>query len=366
MPPEDQGEKTEAPTQHRRQEARNRGQVARSTDLTSVLIFLGAMAALMAMGGRIFLQLGAAMRTLLSFDNGPSWLAGDAITVVWDCLANIGWMLLPVLAAVFVAAVAGNLVQVGFLLTPEPLKPSLNKLDPIKGLGRMFSKRSLVRLLMSLGKVIMIAAIAYMTIHSRLGEIINAVGLSHMKLAALGGELVLSLGLRVGLLLLVLAILDYGFQRWQHEQDLKMSRQEVKEDLKRMEGDPQIRARRQRVARTLAMQRMSQEVPKATVVVTNPTHYAIALKYEEGMSAPKVVAKGADFIALRIRQIAAASGVPIVERKPLARALYRSCKVGDEIPVNLYKAVAEVLAYVYELARQKKIGRRIPVGTGRE
>ena len=139
-----------------------------------------------------------------------------------------------------------------------------------------------------------------------------------------------------------------------------MTRQEVKEDLKRMEGDPQIRARRQRVARQLAMQRMSQDVPKSTVVVTNPTHLAVVLLYKDEMNAPRVVAKGADFLAIRIRQIAAGAGVPIVERKPLAQSLFKSCEVGDEIPVALYQAVAEVLAYVYELARHKKIGRRIP------
>lgn len=364
MAADDQGEKTEAPTQRRRDEARQRGQVARSVDLSSAAILLAALVALNFLGSRIFAELAAVMTRLLDGRSGPAWDVGSVRQVAGACLTSVATILLPLLLAMMLAGVLGNLFQVGIVFTAEPLKPELNKISPLAGLKRLFSKRSLVRLLMSLGKVGVIGVVSYLTIAGRFDQIITATGLGFQQVAAVGAELVFTLCIRVGVVLLALALLDYLFQRWQHEQDLMMSREELKEDLKRMEGDPQIRARRQRVARQLAMQRMSLEVPRATVVVTNPTHLAVALLYRDGMNAPKVTAKGGDFMAVRIRQIAAAAGVPIVERKPLAQALYKTCKVGDEIPVNLYKTVAEVLAYVYELARHKKIGRRIPAGVG--
>ena len=361
MPADDQGEKTETPTVRRRQEARERGQVARSMDLSSAVILLAALVALNFLGARMFTQLGAMMDKLLTLPARGSWNVADTAEMIRSSLTSIAMILLPLLVVIMLAGLLSNLMQVGFIFSAEPLKPSLSKLDPIAGAKRMFSKKALVRLVMSLSKVAIVAGIAYVTIQSRLAMIAGATRLGYMQIAALGGELVFLLGVRLGVVLLALALLDFLYQRWQHEQDLKMSRQELKDDLKRMEGDPQIRARRQRVARQLAMQRMSMEVPRSTVVVTNPTHLSVALRYVEGMHAPRVVAKGSGFMAVRIRQLAAAAGVPIVERKPLAQALFKSCKVGEDIPVNLYKTVAEILAYVYELAKHKKIGRRIPL-----
>jgi len=364
MPADENGEKTEAPTQRRRDEARKRGQMARSRDLSSVAILLAAIGALNLLGGRIFTQLGVLMERLLAAPDGSGWDligAGETLrSALWGVVMIVG----PLLAAVTVAAAVANVMQVGLVFTGEPLKPNLSKISPLAGLKRMVSKRAAVRLLMSLGKVAIIGGISYVTITGRITEIVSASGLGFQQIVAVGGQLVFLLVIRVAVVLLVLAVMDYLFQRWQHEQDLKMTRQELREDLKRMEGDPHIRSRRQRIARQLAMQRMSLEVPRSTVVVTNPTHLAVALLYNEDMNAPKVIAKGADLIAVRIRQIASASGVPIVERKPLAQALYKSCRVGDEIPVSLYQTVAEVLAYVYELTRHKKIGRVIPAGIG--
>lgn len=362
MPPEDQGERTEAPTQRRRDEARQRGQIPQSADLSSAALLLGGLIALNLLGGKIFGQLRSLMASLLDCRGGPAWDVDALGETLHTCLWGLGMILLPLLAAIMLVGIASHLVQTGFVLTAEPLRPSIGKLNPLDGLRKLFSRRALMRLLMSLGKVGVIALVGYLTIAAKLPAILSAAGLGFSQIVPAAGDVIFTLGVRLASVLLVLALMDYGFQRWQHEQDLKMSKEEVREDLKRMEGDPQIRARRQRVARQLAMQRMSLEVPKATVVVTNPTHLAVALLYREGMNAPKVLAKGAELTALRIRQIAAASGVPIVERRPLAQALYKSCRVGDEVPVNLYKAVAEVLAYVYALARQKKIGRRIPAG----
>ena len=331
-------------------------------DLSSSVALLGALIALNFLGGKMFNQLGTLMVRFLDVRDGPAWDLADVGRTLGVGLWSLVSVMLPLVLTILLVGVAGNLMQVGPVLSLEPLKPSLNKINPLAGLGRLFSRRSLMRLVMSLGKVTIIGGVSYVTIRSRMGQIVTSAGLGYNQITGVAGDLIYTLGLRVGLVMLVLALLDYVFQRWQHEQDLRMTREELKEDLKRMEGDPQIRARRQRVARQLAMQRMSLEVPRSTVVVTNPTHLAVALLYREGMNAPKVVAKGSDFMALRIRQIAAASGVPIVERKPLAQALYKTCKLGDEVPVSLYKAVAEVLAYVYALAKRKKISRRIPAG----
>jgi flagellar biosynthesis protein FlhB len=362
MPSDEQGERTESPTQRRREESRERGQVAHSADLSSALVLLGALGALNFLGGRIFTQLAAMTADLLDVSDAPAWDIGQVGQTFRTCLWGTATILVPLLATIMVSAILSNLLQTGLLFTGEPLKPNLSKISPLAGLKRMFSRRSLVRLGMSMGKVAIVGAVGYVTIAGGIERILATSGMAYQQVVTLAGEMVLALCLRIAVVLLVLALLDYIFQRWQHEQDLMMTRQELKEDLKRMEGDPQIRARRQRVARQLAMQRMSREVPRSTVVVTNPTHLSVALLYHEDMNAPKVVAKGSDLMAIRIRQIAAASGVPIVERKPLAQALYKSCDVGDEVPVSLYKAVAEVLAYVYELARHKKIGRRIPAG----
>lgn len=361
MAPDDQGEKTEAPTDRRRQESRQQGQVARSTDLTSAIILLGVLGALYMLGSRMFGEMASVMHRLLDGGTAAADL-NDAAATVNRCLADLGVILAPLMLTAMVLAVLSNLIQVGMQVTTEPLKPDLNKLNPLTGLGRMFSRRSLIRLVMSLGKVALVTLVAYVSIAAQMDAILAASALGYQRLMETAASMVGSLGLRIGGVLLVLALLDYLYQRWQHEQDLRMTRQELREDLKRMEGDPQIRARRQRIARQLAMQRMSRQVPKATVVITNPTHLAVALQYKEGMNAPRVLAKGADFMATRIRQIAAGAGVPIVERRPLAQALYKSCRVGDEIPVSLYQAVAEVLAYVYELARHRR--RPAPVEVG--
>ena len=364
MPAEDQGERTEAPTERRRQESRQQGQVARSTDLSSAMILLGALGALHLLGTRIFAELAGIMHRLLDGSDAPAWDLATAGVTVKGCLWGLGMILAPLLLTVMLLSVLSNLLQVGMHVTAEPLSLDLNKINPLAGLRRMLSRRSLVRLAMSLGKIAVVAAVAAVTIAGRLDAILAASALGYQRIISTAAQLVYALGMRVGVVLLVLALLDYLYQRWQHEQDLRMTRQELREDLKRMEGDPQIRARRQRIARQLAMQRMSREVPKATVVVTNPTHVAVALLYREGMNAPKVVAKGADLMAVRIRQIAAAAAVPIIERRPLAQALYKACRVGDEVPVNLYQAIAEVLAYVYELARHRRGSRRTPVGVG--
>jgi flagellar biosynthetic protein FlhB len=211
----------------------------------------------------------------------------------------------------------------------------------------------MMRLGMSLGKVALVVAVAATSVYFDIARIANISQLALMPMLGAISEIVFWMALKIALVLLFLAVVDYIFQRWKKDEDLKMSKQEVKEEMKRMEGDPLIKQRRQRVARQLALQRINQAVPGADVVVTNPTHFAIALKYDSAeMAAPKVVAKGADYLAARIRQLAAQHGIPIIERKELARGLYHSVDPGQQIPPEYYQAVAEILAYVYGLTRQ--------------
>ncbi len=348
-------EKTEAPTPRRLQEARDDGNVARSTDLTAALMLLGGIVALQMLGTHMFEGLGAATRVLLMTEHAanPTRIDGLGETVYYSAYM-FATSLGPVILAVAAVGLLASLGQVGFLLTTKPLEPNFGKLSPLKGIANLFNMRAVMRLVMSVQKVILIAAVSVWFIIRDMPKIIHIAEMGALQAFGAAGSLVYYLALKLAILLLIMALIDYAFQRWQHAQDLKMSKQDVKEEMKRMEGDPQIKQRRTRVARQLAMQRVAQAVPQADVIVTNPTHFSIALKYESGsMHAPKVIAKGADFMALRIRQIAIAHGIPLVERKPLAQALYKTVEIGEEVPPEHYAAIAEILAYVYRLSGKK-------------
>jgi len=350
MPESDIGEKTEQPTPRRRREAREKGQVAKSNDLSVALTLLGSVILLHLAGAGLLHALALLTRkrldSLASGVTSPETVRlfyGESLLFIFSAAA-------PLLFGVLVIGVGGNLLQTGLIWTAEPLKPDLSRLDPIKGLGRLVSKRGLVRLLVSIFKVALIAAIAWVTIKDGIESTAALVDLSPAGIITFGGRMVIVMGYRVAAALLLLALVDFGFQRWQYEKDLMMTRQELRDELKRMEGDPLTRERRRRMQREIAAQRMMQKVPQADVVVTNPTQLAVAVQYEpEEMAAPTCVAKGAGHVAARIREIAAGAGVPIVENKPVARLLYRKVEVGAEIPVELYQAVAEILAYVYRV-----------------
>jgi flagellar biosynthetic protein FlhB len=350
----DTGEKTEAPTPRRRTEAREEGNVARSTDLTAAITLVGAVLLLGLFGEHVL----RGFKVLVGTALGGNWLTTEPVQdlghTVAGAMAIGARILIPIALCLFVLGVAGNVFQVGFLVSLKPITPSFSKLSPIKGVANLFSKRSLMRLVMSLSKVFIVMAVAAIAIYVEMPRILALMGIDAIPLLAAASALVWALSLKIAIVLLLLAILDFMYQRWQHEQDLRMTKEEVKEELKRMEGDPLTKQRRTKVARQIAMQRVGREVPSADVVVTNPTHFAVALKYDQTTAAPKVVAKGVDFMAIRIRQLAVANGVPIVERPPLARALYRHVEVGHEIPVKYYKAVAEILAYVYQLDRSRR------------
>jgi len=241
--------------------------------------------------------------------------------------------------------------QTGLMLTGKPLLPKFSKINPLSGVKRLVDARAAIRLVMSLGKVAIISAVAIFMIMADIDEIAALPMMTLGAAMAASGHMTFMLAIKLAALLVVLALMDFAFQKYQHVKDMRMTKQEVRQEMKDMDGDPMMKQRRQRVARQLAMQRMAQQVPQADVILTNPTHLSIALRYDsDSMRAPKVIAKGADFMAMRIRQIATANGIPLVERKPLARALYSSVEVGDEVPEEHYAAVAEILAYVYRLS----------------
>jgi flagellar biosynthetic protein FlhB len=355
--PDQQGDKSQDPTPHRRQKALEEGQVAKSQDLGSAVLLLVGMLVLLLSGKTLFDFLGTYTARQLG---GEPWLTADVdlVTSEWNAaLVGLARSLLPILALLTLAAIAVNLFQVGFLFLPSKLRPDLSRLSLLKGFGRLFSVANAARLAFGIFKIMVIGAVAFVSLYGERETILGLSALEPGQIAVYLVEILAWTTIKIGLALLVLAILDYGFQRWKHEQDLKMTPQEVREEMKNLEGDPQIIARRRAVQRQLVMNRLADLVPKADVVVTNPTELAVAIQYEPvKMAAPVVVAKGAGLLAQRIRQIALERGIPIVEKKPLAQALYREVEINHPIPQDRYAAVAEILAYVYHL-KGKKIKR---------
>jgi len=256
----------------------------------------------------------------------------------------------PVMGFALVLGLMGQLLQVGFNITAEPLKPQLSRMNPVEGAKRIFSKRALMELGKACLKIGIVTYVAYVALRNDIGKLPSLLWMEPVQAIAYASKLVGKMGLWIGACLLIVAAIDYLYQRWEYEDSIKMSIQDIKDELKQTEGDPQIRSVIRARQRQLARSRMMQAVPTADVVITNPTHVAVALKYDaKSMAAPIVVAKGAELLAARIREIASENDIPIVENPPLARTLYEAAQVGREIPADLYQAVAEVLAYVYRL-----------------
>ena len=353
---EETGEKSQDATPHRRQKAREEGQVVKSQDLGSAVLLLLGVLAIMYLGGsmagyfREFLQRSLAT-TRLTAD--ASFAVGQWNAVVEGLTRNV----LPALAVLLAVAIVVDVAQVGFLFVPEKIGFDLTRLDPLAGFGRIFSLPGAMRLGFGIFKILIVAVVAAIAVYNERGPILSLSDMSLPEGAAYLVHTLLGTALKIAVALLILAILDYAFQRWKHEQDLKMTSQEVREEMKNLEGNPQIASRRKAVQRQLMLNRVKQAVPKADVVVTNPTEFAVAIQYDpEEMHAPIVVAKGAGLVAQRIRRLALEHGIPIVEKKPLAQALYRDVEINKPIPEDKYAAVAEVLAYVYQLK-----GKKIPL-----
>jgi flagellar biosynthetic protein FlhB len=350
-------DRTESATPKKREEARKRGQVAKSTELSSSLVFLGVVFVL-------HMTLSSSSKYLMEYMRyglGVPHVTPLDIPEVYHIATRFMTLLFQVVGPLFIGAiiigVIVNMTQTGFMFSMQALTPDFNKLNPLKGVQRFLSARGLVETLKAMLKLFLIGYIAWSSIYQNYPAMLSIIRMDIPTLLSFIGNLVYQIALKVGLYLFILAAADYAWQRYSFEKSIRMTKEEVKQELKQSEGNPQIRARIRAKMRQIARRRMMESVPKADVVITNPTHFAVALEYKaESMKAPIVSAKGADLIARRIREIAEENHVPIVQNPTLARTIWKTVDIGQEIPSDLYAAVAEVLAYVYRI--NKRFQRR--------
>ncbi len=350
------GDKKHLATERRRRQAREEGQVVKSQDLTSAALLLAALGSLWLFGGPAAEQLAGAISEALSTPRLAPVESQDATNWLAKSVGRLAIAAVPMLAAMFVAGVLANVSQTGLVFSTKKLVPKLSHISPLSGVKRIVSLQGMARLGFGLFKVAVIGAVAWLSLRRDADAILNLSSMTVPQIAKSLFDCLMRTCVWIGGALFTLAILEYLFQRWKHEQDLMMTDQELRDELKETEGDPQVAARRRMVQRQLMMQRAETEVPKADVVVSNPTELAIAIQYDPlTMSAPTVLAKGAGPLAQKIRRLALENGIPVVERKPLAQVLYKLVDVGQVVPADQYQAVAEVLRYVYQLQ-----GKEIP------
>jgi flagellar biosynthetic protein FlhB len=354
-------ERTEPASPRRIEQAREKGQVARSRELTTVAILLAAGGSLIYMGGGMMEHMRALMRNSMTLDRSVIFNPDQMLLQLHLHSLDILLAILPFLGLMMVVTVASSVVISGWLFTVQAMAPDFSRLDPLKGVTRIISWTGMAEMLKAVAKTALIGGVALWVVWQDVESVVSLVaeplesGLPH--LARLVGFNFMAVA---GSMLVIVAI-DVPFQLWNHSRQLKMTKEEVRQEAKETEGDPHVKARIRQLQREAARRRMMAEVPKADVIVTNPTHYAVALRYQEGrMGAPQVVAKGAALLAQRIRELGEENRVPILEAPPLARALYRHAELGQEIPAKLYTAVAEVLAYVYQLRRYRTHGGTAP------
>lgn len=342
-------DKTEEATPKKKSDSRKKGQIARSKEIGLTMTLLASTLVIAVLGGYVGTSLGSTMVAFLNDYINTSLNYSSVNKIMFITIWRIAIVFLPIAVPILAIGVLANMVQTRGLITFETLKPDFSKLNPISGFKRMFSARSVMELLKDTAIVSIVGYVGYKFIKDNYMYILNLGQLDSRAVAKAIGSLAVGIFFRITLIMLIIAILDYMFQRYQYNKDLRMSKQEIKEEFKQDEGDPQIKGKRRQKQRELAMRRMMQEVPKATVVVTNPTHVAVALKYEDGQNAPVLVAKGLDAIALKIKEIAKDNDVPIIENRPLARLIYKEVEIDMEIPAEMYQAVAEILALVYKM-----------------
>jgi len=349
-------EKTERATPRRRQKAREEGQVAKSSEIASVAVLLVGISVLFVFGAYFYPKLEQVVQRVARFQEIPVFDQQFCIFLLRRSVAYFLMFVLPLMGAVFLAAFVANYAQVGFQMSGKPIVPKLSKFDIVKGFGRLLSLRSLVELAKSVLKLGVIGTVAYFAVRGEIEDLLKLYNadVAYIFLFILKGFL--KIFIWVLIVMIVVAVADYSYQKWQFEKDLRMTKQEVKEEHKESEGDPQVKSRIRSIQMQAARKRMMRAVPDADVVVTNPTHLAVAIRYDPAkMNAPIVVAKGAGLVAERIRKIAGEHHIPVVENKELARNLYKTIEVGETIGSEFYKGVAELLAYVYKLKR-KTIG----------
>lgn len=347
------GEKTEKATPKKKEDTRKKGQVAKSQDInTAIALFFMFMT---------FMLLGPFWKNRLTnmftkvFSEYTLWqLDYDSIQLIFvEVVSYIGLTIAPALGVAMLAAVVANVIQVGFMFTTEPLQFKLEKINPISGFKKLFSPRAIVELVKSIMKISVVATVTFTVLWGRKDDVLMLAFGSLDQALSFFGEATVFAGLAAAIALLVIGALDYIYQKFDHEKNIRMSKQDIKDEYKNIEGDPLIKSKMKERQRQMAMGRMMSEVPNADVIITNPTHYAIAIKYDENRgSAPYVVAKGVDYVALKIKEVAKHHQIITVENRPLARALYQEVEIGQEVDETFYQAVAEVLAYVYRVEKR--------------
>ena len=349
------GERTEDATPKRRMEARKKGQVAKSNDLVQAVTLLAAAFMLPGVCRGLTEAFLNAMHTpgkMAQRDATPEAILNGAGAMIQPMVMAV----LPLLLAIMVLGVGANVAQVGFLMTGEPLKPEFKKINPLEGFKRLFSAKSAFEGFKASAKLILFCYMSWSVIQANQGRLASLTGATPAQTAAITGDIAYTILMRLAVVWLVLAAIDYGFQRFQHEKQLKMTKQELKQEMKEQEGSPEIKSQRFQRRRKMLKGGLASRIKEADVIVANPTHFAIAIKYDRSkMHAPIIIAKGQDYLALKIREIAGDFDIPVVENKPLARALYKHCEVGDFVPRDQFAAVAEVLAYVYRSMKRVKV-----------
>ena len=348
--PEGGGEKTEDASGRKLSKAREQGQVAKSQEIPSVVIVLAGVTALYVTASFFYRNCVEVFRYNFMFTRVPELNPADLTVMLIYHAKKIFLMCLPVFSAVIIAAVIANIAQVGFHISWQTLEPKLSKLNPISGFKSKFSSSAIVEFLKSLAKLTVISLVCYLATRGDLSEVLTLYDNSIAQILLFLFVKSFWIFIKVCIVMILVAILDYTFQKWKFLEDQKMTKKEVKDERKQTEGDPAVKSKIRQLQMAAARKRMMAAVPQADVVVTNPTHLAVALQYDkEKMDAPGVVAKGAGAVAENIKRIARENDVPIVEDKPLARNLYRVVDIGDQVPLEYYQAVAELLAYVYGL-----------------
>ncbi|OGK10113.1 MAG: flagellar biosynthesis protein FlhB [Candidatus Riflebacteria bacterium GWC2_50_8] len=344
------GEKTEPATEKRRQEAVERGNIAKSQDLSSVIVLLTGFLMLRYYGPQMFGMCGDYMRYTFSHAIFSSLTLPDTLALLNQFIIITLRILMPFMAAIMFGSIASNIIQTGILFRFDPLMPDIDRLNPISGIQNIFSWKMVAELVKSILKILIVGYIPYSTIRDNIPMLVRFIQLEPVPAVIILLKTVFVMAIKIILILLFLALADWAFQKWRHEENIKMSKDEIKDEYKQREGDPRVKQKIREKQRQASTRRMMEEVPKATVVVTNPTHIACALRYNpDNDNAPILVAMGTGLIARKIKEIAAENNVPIIENKPLARQLHKMLEVGDEIPSDLYNAVVEILAQVYRM-----------------
>lgn len=347
-------EKTEEATPKKKRDARKKGQIPKSKEVPLAVTLAASTLVISVLGAYVGNNLMKLITYFLSLIGHNSLDYGSAMSYTKAGMLRFGMVVLPTVLPIMILGVVGNVIQTGPLLTDEPLKPKFDKLNPINGFKRIFSMRTVMDALKDIAVVTVVGSVGYSYLKGNYYKIFNIGNLRMGDILPAFKDMVVGIFFKVTLVMVIIAIIDYAYQRYMFNKDLRMTKQEIKEEFKQDEGDPQIKSRIRQKQREMANRRMMQAVPSATVVVTNPTHIAVALKYDEGDEAPMVVAKGSDYVAIKIKEIAKENNVPIIENKPLARLIFNEVELDKAIPMNMYQAVAEILALIYKMKKKRR------------